>query len=171
MMRFVPILAAFAALALTAALPAAAVDFTDRSPTSRDIRDALAGEGDGARTRGLDRSAGERRASLAIPFALNSAALMPAAYPLVDMLAVAILDPALSSVRIQIEGHTDASGSPERNLVLSAQRAATVIDALVQRGVPPWRLSGVGRGPSRPLPNLSPYDPRNRRVDATVSLQ
>lgn len=165
--------ALIAALAISSVLlggHARAVDLTDSEPSANDVRDALLGNS-GGMERDLSMGAMEKRASLAIPFAVNSANLAPSAQRLVDALAMAIMDPALGNARIRIEGHTDASGSFNQNMQLSAQRAATVIGALAQRGVPVARLSGVGRGPSQPLPNLSPLSPRNRRVDAVVVSQ
>ena len=46
-----------------------------------------------------------------------------------------------------IEGHTDASGSAQRNLMLSWDRAMTVFKLLVERyGIDPVRLQPVGKG-------------------------
>ena len=51
-----------------------------------------------------------------------------------------------AGVAIEVQGHTDSEGDPARNLTLSEQRAAAVLDALVARGVPTADLSAKGFG-------------------------
>ena len=51
-----------------------------------------------------------------------------------------------AGVHIDVQGHTDSEGDPARNLTLSEQRAAAVLDALVARGVPTADLSAKGFG-------------------------
>jgi OOP family OmpA-OmpF porin len=64
-----------------------------------------------------------------------------------------------------IEGHTDAVGSAQSNMMLSWERAFAVFRTLVdQYGIDPARLQPVGKGATEPLPNVSPYDGQNRRV-------
>ena len=69
--------------------------------------------------------------------------------------------------RLRIEGHTDARASEEKNLELSAQRALSVANWLVDNGVDPIRLIAVGFGESKPLgPNdLEAGRSDNRRVE------
>ncbi|MEJ8823941.1 OmpA family protein [Variovorax humicola] len=71
---------------------------------------------------------------------------------------------------ILVSGHTDTTGSPPQNDVLSLQRASQVRDMLVERGFPAKRIEAVGRG-SRELamptgPNVD--EPLNRRVTVVV---
>jgi outer membrane protein OmpA-like peptidoglycan-associated protein len=67
-------------------------------------------------------------------------------------------------IRLQVEGHTDAKGSPEYNLGLSKRRALSVAEYLVEKcGVSPDRLILVGKGMTQPLTDDG-FDPRNRRV-------
>jgi len=69
------------------------------------------------------------------------------------------------TINLIIEGHTDASGSYPRNMVLSWERAMGVYKVLVQRyGIAPKRLVPVGKGPNEPLPNMAPTSGDNRRV-------
>ncbi|MFO7708135.1 MAG: OmpA family protein [Desulfobacterales bacterium] len=65
-----------------------------------------------------------------------------------------------------IEGHTDAIGDPEFNQAISESRAAAVKNYLVDKGVPPARLSTVGMGSEKPQEaNDTPQGrSRNRRV-------
>ena len=82
---------------------------------------------------------------------------------------------------IQVVGHTDPLGSLQHNMQLSDRRAATVMNYLVSRGVPPDRISAVGRGPNqlkvtpadcagvaRNRPELIKCYQPNRRVEVTV---
>ena len=73
---------------------------------------------------------------------------------------------------IDIEGHTDAEGRPDRNLVLSQQRAQSVVDYLVDAGIPVERLRAVGYGETRPVaPNdTSENRARNRRIEFSVRI-
>jgi outer membrane protein OmpA-like peptidoglycan-associated protein len=43
-------------------------------------------------------------------------------------------------------GGADTVGAPDRNLALSIERAQSVVDALVARGIPVERLQVLGRG-------------------------
>jgi outer membrane protein OmpA-like peptidoglycan-associated protein len=71
-------------------------------------------------------------------------------------------DPGVSLI---IEGHTDATGGYQRNMVLSWERATAVYRALVENfGIDPSRLQPIGKGPSEPMPGTAPTDGSNRRV-------
>lgn len=67
--------------------------------------------------------------------------------------------------RIDVEGHTDAKGDAERNLKLSQDRAQSIKDFLVTQGFSAESLSAQGFGAQRPLPQLPPEDPAQRRVE------
>lgn len=71
---------------------------------------------------------------------------------------------------IRIEGHTDATGSPNANLVLSQRRADAVRDALIAAGVEAGRIDAVGVGAERPVASNATADgrARNRRVDVIL---
>lgn len=73
-------------------------------------------------------------------------------------------------VRIEIEGHTDAEGTPERNQRLGDRRARAVADYLIRAGVDPNKLVAIGYGETRPVaPNDTPENrARNRRIEFTV---
>jgi outer membrane protein OmpA-like peptidoglycan-associated protein len=49
-------------------------------------------------------------------------------------------------------GHTDNTGTRQRNKTLSEQRAKAVADAIVQEGVGRGQLSSVGWGQYKPWP-------------------
>ncbi|WP_332714908.1 OmpA family protein [Pelagibacterium mangrovi] len=52
---------------------------------------------------------------------------------------------------VYIEGHTDADGRAETNLILSLSRAEAVVFELTQLGIDPERLYAVGYGASLPI--------------------
>ena len=70
---------------------------------------------------------------------------------------------ARPGLTIRIAGHADRIGEPDKNQVLSEQRAEAVRAFLVRAGVAPGHLRTVGYGDTRPL-HPSP-DARNRRVE------
>ena len=73
---------------------------------------------------------------------------------------------ALSPDRcVFVEGHTDASGNPDSNMVLSRDRAESVVNFIsTKSGLDSKRLVPIGKGSSDTLKNLTPRDPANRRV-------
>jgi outer membrane protein OmpA-like peptidoglycan-associated protein/tetratricopeptide (TPR) repeat protein len=75
------------------------------------------------------------------------------------------------SLKIEIGGHTDNSGSEEKNKTLSTQRAKSVFDYLVQKGISAERLSYMGYASSRSVaPNASPEGrAKNRRTELVVT--
>lgn len=100
-----------------------------------------------------------------IQFRSGSPYLNPDARRLLDRIAEAATD--CPGVRIAIAGYTSGSGREGVNLEMSAFRATTVRDALVERGVPESMLTTEGRGTADPLGG-NPSDPANRRVEFTV---
>lgn len=74
------------------------------------------------------------------------------------------------SVRVEIGGHTDNSGSATHNRELSDKRARSVYDFLVQHGIDKTRLAPMGYGPDRPI---APNDTdagrqKNRRIEFRI---
>ncbi|MDD5176411.1 MAG: OmpA family protein [Sterolibacterium sp.] len=66
---------------------------------------------------------------------------------------------------VLVEGHTDASGSTDKNQVLSQKRADSVVKYITDKGgVDHDRIVPVGKGSSDPIKDLDPRDPKNRRV-------
>ena len=105
------------------------------------------------------------KVSLLITFPTNSAVITARTKATLDMLARAVKSDALSGFSFNVEGHADARGNPERNLRLSQMRAEAVVSYLVsQMGIPPERLTPVGKGSSEPLNKTRIDAPENRRV-------
>ncbi|MFO0661324.1 MAG: OmpA family protein [Polyangiaceae bacterium] len=74
--------------------------------------------------------------------------------------------------QIEIQGHTDNSGTAQRNKVLYDERASAVRDRLITLGVSPSRLVAKGYGSDQPIaPNFGPGKARNRRVALKILEQ
>jgi len=71
---------------------------------------------------------------------------------------------------VEIGGHTDNSGSKNYNLDLSQQRAASVKNAIIQRGLKSNRIQIKGYGMSEPLNSNSSEEERaiNRRTELKI---
>lgn len=69
-----------------------------------------------------------------------------------------------------VEGHTDNVGTDEYNKKLSQQRAASVKNALVKRGIASDRIVTIGYGEKYPLASNASADGKqqNRRVEAII---
>ena len=68
--------------------------------------------------------------------------------------------------KVRVIGHTDSTGKPESNLILSKGRANSVVNYLVGRGITKERFQLVdGKGSSQPI---SKNDAENRRVDISL---
>lgn len=104
-----------------------------------------------------------------IQFDWASANLDSASKPTLDKLADVAR--ACPKAKIEIEGHTDAEGTPERNKNLSERRAKAVYDYLAKAGVGADRLTAVGYGETRPIaPNDTAANrAKNRRIEFTVA--
>ena len=76
---------------------------------------------------------------------------------------------ANASIRVQVGGHTDNTGSAAVNRRLSAARANAVRDYLISKGVAADRLTAVGFGPRKPVASNRTAEGRaqNRRVELT----
>ncbi len=72
-------------------------------------------------------------------------------------------------MRMEISGHTDDTGDPDHNRVLSQERADAVKNYLVGKGIAAERLEAKGYGPDKPLADNSTRagKAKNRRVEFT----
>jgi outer membrane protein OmpA-like peptidoglycan-associated protein len=146
--------------------------WAEQGKSAAEILRGLGGErgaGEGAPPSGGRAGA---KVDLQIQFEYNSAKLTAQAVAQLDALATALNDAALASSRFRIEGHTDSTGSPASNLVLSERRAQAVEQFLTEHGqVDPSRLQVKGYGQSRPIAPETTEEDRalNRRV-AVVNL-
>lgn len=72
--------------------------------------------------------------------------------------------------RIELGGHTDNVGSPASNLKLSLDRANTVKEYLVSKGIEEARIQTKGYGSTKPVANNKTAEGRaeNRRTEVTI---
>ena len=72
--------------------------------------------------------------------------------------------------RVEISGHTDSVGSPDKNLKLSEKRAQSIVAFLSKAGVDTARLTAIGYGQTRPIaPNdTAENKSKNRRIEFAV---
>lgn len=72
-----------------------------------------------------------------------------------------------TSVRFEVQGHTDNQGSDKVNDPLSQKRAEAIVAALVKLGVDEWNLRAVGKGSHEPVADNKTEEGRakNRRVE------
>ncbi|SES69772.1 WD40-like Beta Propeller Repeat [Draconibacterium orientale] len=75
-----------------------------------------------------------------------------------------------SGLKVEIQGHTDSSGNPESNLELSKLRAKSVVDYLVENGIPGSRLQSQGYGDTKAVATNETVEGRrlNRRTTIKV---
>ena len=71
------------------------------------------------------------------------------------------------NVKFRIEGHTDSTGSASLNQRLSQERAQSVMNYLIEKGIPSSSMTAVGYGEERPIADNNTREGRrtNRRVE------
>lgn len=99
-----------------------------------------------------------------VTFELNSARLTPDSRSVLETVAADLKK--FPRLRIELQGHTDSSGSDQHNLKLSQQRAEAVRTHLIEQGVPAAQLEAKGYGEGQPVADNTSADGRatNRRV-------
>lgn len=104
-----------------------------------------------------------------INFTSGGAAIAVDSQPLIDAVAASLKDCA--GTTIEVGGHTDTTGGDAANQRLSEERANSVVQALVDKGVPAARLTPKGYGESKPLdPAVNEAaHAKNRRIEFTVA--
>jgi OOP family OmpA-OmpF porin len=103
-----------------------------------------------------------------VSFESGRSALLATSFTLLDQVAASLLENP--TVRIEIAGHTDATGARTTNISLSLARARAVQAYLAQKGVALDRMVAKGYGPDKPLGANSTAAGRaqNRRVELSV---
>ena len=104
-----------------------------------------------------------------INFTTGGSAIAVDSQPLIDAVAASLKDCA--GTTIEVGGHTDTTGGDAPNQRLSEERANSVVQALVAKGVPAERLAPKGYGESKSLdPALNAAaHAKNRRIEFTVA--
>lgn len=103
-----------------------------------------------------------------VTFKAGSAELVPS--------SLATLNSAIAGLKrnakakVEIEGHTSSEGSDELNQRLSEERANSVMEYMVKKGISQERVTAVGYGSSRPKADNSSESGRkaNRRIEIRV---
>lgn len=101
-------------------------------------------------------------------FEVDKSNLKPGAARSLDQLAQALKDDP--DATIQIEGHTDSTGSRAHNMELSRERAESVRYYLQTHGIDSSRMTTRGLGPDYPVAsnNTAAGRQQNRRVEVIV---
>ena len=102
-----------------------------------------------------------------VNFETGKATLTPESETILNGVAESLV--ANDSIRVQVTGHTDNTGSLALNRRLSRSRADAVRTYLISRGVAEDRLTARGFGPDQPVGSNKTADGRaqNRRVELT----
>ena len=100
-----------------------------------------------------------------IQFDFAKAVLLKESEKVLDEVAEILINEA--ELKLDIEGHTSSDGQFNANMRLSNERAETVKNYLVRKGVDASRLSSQGFGPTQPLNDGKTATDRalNRRVE------
>ena len=106
-----------------------------------------------------------------IKFATNSYQLTEASKSVIEEFVLYLQDnPGLKA---DIQGHTDNVGNPGDNKTLSTQRAQTVYNYVVQKGISASRLTYHGYGESKPIASNATEEGRaqNRRTVFVITAR
>jgi len=100
-----------------------------------------------------------------ILFDTGKATIKPASEEVLTNIADILDD--YPNVQFRIEGHTDSTGSEKTNQRLSQERAQSVMNYLIEKGIPSERMTAVGYGEERPIADNNTREGRrtNRRVE------
>jgi OOP family OmpA-OmpF porin len=104
-----------------------------------------------------------------VTFELDSARLTPNAKVILDQVGDALI--AKTDIKIEIDGHTSSEGSDGHNQKLSDNRAESVKQYLISRGVDAGRMTTKGFGEGQPIADNGNEEGRelNRRVELKVT--
>ncbi|OJV21323.1 MAG: flagellar motor protein MotB [Dyadobacter sp. 50-39] len=101
-------------------------------------------------------------------FATGKATLRDESFPELNRIAISMQEN--KTLAIELGGHTDNTGSSEFNVNLSQERADTVREYLIGKGIEPDRIASKGYGETKPVAkNDTPEgQQRNRRVEFKI---
>jgi OOP family OmpA-OmpF porin len=107
-----------------------------------------------------------------VQFATGSAEILPVSHGLLDEVAQVLNDNPQIDL-LQVEGHTDSTGTAAFNRKLSQQRAESVLKYLAGKGVRAGRMQAKGFGPDKPIADNATDDgkEKNRRVEFNILKQ
>ncbi|MCD6059901.1 MAG: OmpA family protein [Moraxellaceae bacterium] len=132
------------------------------------LRDRLAGVGVGIQK---DKQTGAITLIMPgnITFPTNQSSIRADFYPVLD--AVGDVLKEYNKTSISVSGHTDNVGRDDYNMQLSQDRASSVAQYLISRGVAGGRIQATGFGKSSPIADNSTEAGRaqNRRVEIRIN--
>jgi OmpA-OmpF porin, OOP family len=107
-----------------------------------------------------------------VQFATGSSQILPVSFGLLDEVAKVLADNPQIEL-LQIDGHTDSTGTAAVNRKLSQQRAESVMSYLGSKGVAGGRMKAKGFGPDKPIADNSTDEgkEKNRRVEFNILKQ
>lgn len=112
-----------------------------------------------------------KKALQGIQFETAKANIKPASFPLLNQIAnILILNP---TYLIEVQGHTDNVGEDAYNLNLSNERASSVREYLISKGVSQSKITSKGYGEAKPVAsnNTKAGKTQNRRVEFVVTFE
>jgi OOP family OmpA-OmpF porin len=103
--------------------------------------------------------------ALDIHFDTGKSTIKPESEPIIEQIVQLLKDNG--DLKLSVEGHTDNVGDARSNLMLSEERAKSVVAALTKAGIQGSRLSAAGFGQDRPVADNRSEEGRakNRRVE------
>ncbi|MEO8764139.1 MAG: OmpA family protein [Ginsengibacter sp.] len=106
-----------------------------------------------------------------VEFDFGKSLLRPTSYPTLDDLVDYLK--RKPNERIEIGGHTDNVGSDAKNLILSLERAKSIVVYLVSKGISNDRLVAKGYGAEEPIEENTTEEGRqkNRRTEVKILEQ
>ncbi len=107
----------------------------------------------------------EGRISLYINFETNKSVIKPESEEIINQ--VADMLKSNTTLKVNVEGHTDNVGIAANNKILSEKRAKAVVAALIIKGIDKSRLSSKGWGMEKPVADSATDEgkAKNRRVE------
>ena len=104
-----------------------------------------------------------------VSFKVGSAELVPSTLATLDKTIAGLKKNA--KAKVEIEGHTSSEGGEEYNQKLSEDRANSVRDYMIRKGISKDRVTAVGYGYSRPKASNDTEEGRkqNRRIEVRVT--
>ena len=103
-----------------------------------------------------------------ITFATNKSDIQADFHSVLDSVAKVLA--GYDQTAVEVEGHTDSTGSLSYNLSLSESRAMQVASYLKSKGISEQRITSYGKGPMKPVASNQSSEGRaqNRRVEIRI---
>jgi outer membrane protein OmpA-like peptidoglycan-associated protein len=112
-----------------------------------------------------------QKALQGIQFDTGKSTIKKISYTILDQIAKVLEENP--TYKVEIQGHTDNVGKEDMNMKLSEDRAASVRQYLIDKGVGEGRITSKGFGPTVPVASnkTAAGKAKNRRVEFVVSFE